>query len=272
MQHRLGVSGSVILSNPEKYEELFWEGIDHIEIGEFPDEAAFKYFLNLCQENNVSFGIHSPLFRSKSKYDLLQKVDYEPEYAWDQLEREAEEMSKLGAEYILVHFPYFKNEADDVQVDVLIEKGLQRLDEIQKKNSIQLICEPKLGFNSSKAGINYLHDFPVETWKKYDLKLCIDIGDYLIATGDQIFPYINKWKDHIKIVHLHNVLYEAGKYIWIPIHPSHEGSEEYFQVEKLIEFLSRCGDITFVFEHTPHSNPSSEFVNEGYQWLKGILE
>lgn len=79
MPHRLGVSGSVILSNPEKYKELFWEGIDHIEIGEFPNEAAFKNFLVLCQVNNVSFGVHSPLLRGESKYDLLQKVDYEPD-------------------------------------------------------------------------------------------------------------------------------------------------------------------------------------------------
>lgn len=271
MPHRLGVSGSVILSNPEKYKELFWEGIDHIEIGEFPNEAAFKNFLVLCQVNNVSFGVHSPLLRGESKYDLLQKVDYEPEYAWDQLESEADQMSKLGAAYLLVHFPYFKNEVDDANVNELIEKGLHRLDRIQSKYSIQLICEPKLGFRSSNAGINYLHDFAVETWKKYNLQLCIDIGDYLIATGDKIFTYIDKWKEHIKIVHLHNVLYEAEKYIWVPVHPSHENSVEHFQIEKSIKFLSRCEDITFVFEHTPHSNPSNEFVNEGYQWVKGIL-
>ena len=35
MAHKLGVSGSTIYSNPKLYSELFWEGIEHIEIGEF---------------------------------------------------------------------------------------------------------------------------------------------------------------------------------------------------------------------------------------------
>lgn len=271
MPHRLGVSGSVILSNPEKYEELFWEGIEHIEIGEFQDEEAFKHFLALCQKKGASFGIHSPLYRSKSKYDLIQRIDYEPEYAWNQLEQEADQMTKLGADYLLVHFPYFKDEVNDINVNELIEKGLERLDEIQHKYSIQLICEPKLGFRCSNAGINYLHNFPIETWEKYNLKLCIDIGDYLVATGDQIVNYIDKWKEHIKIVHLHNVVYEGDKYIWIPIHPSQESSGEHFKVEKLINFLTTSKDLTFVFEHTPHSNPSNQFVKEGYQWIRSIL-
>jgi sugar phosphate isomerase/epimerase len=271
MPHRLGVSGSVILSNQEKYEELFWDGINHIEIGEFPDEAAFKYFLTLCHEYNVSYGIHSPLFRGGSKYDLLEKVDFEAEYAWEQLELEAEQMSRLGAEYVLVHFPYFKDDVNDINANELIENGLKRLDDIQEKYSIQLICEPKLGFRRSNAGINYFHNFPVETWEKYNLKLCIDIGDYLIATGDKVFNYIDKWKENIKVVHLHNVMYEGDKYIWIPIHPAHERSEEHFQVENLIKFLAICKDITFVFEHTPHSNPNSQFVKEGYEWVKSIL-
>lgn len=40
MGHTLGVSGSIIYSNPDKYSELFWEGVEHIEIGEFPDEKG----------------------------------------------------------------------------------------------------------------------------------------------------------------------------------------------------------------------------------------
>jgi hypothetical protein len=32
MGHTLGVSGSIIYSNPDKYSELFGEGVEHIEI------------------------------------------------------------------------------------------------------------------------------------------------------------------------------------------------------------------------------------------------
>ncbi|MTI66728.1 MAG: hypothetical protein FH753_09035 [Firmicutes bacterium] len=58
MTHKIGVSGSTILSNPDKFEDLFLEKTDHIEIGEFPDEIAVNHFLDLCKEKKHSFGIH----------------------------------------------------------------------------------------------------------------------------------------------------------------------------------------------------------------------
>jgi hypothetical protein len=50
------------------------------------------------------------VLRAFRKYDLLQKINIEPENAWEQLEAEAKQLSVLGADYILVHFPYFKEE------------------------------------------------------------------------------------------------------------------------------------------------------------------
>ena len=45
-QHKLGLSGSTILSDPTQFSKLFNRPkIDHIEIGEFPDEKAFALFL-----------------------------------------------------------------------------------------------------------------------------------------------------------------------------------------------------------------------------------
>jgi sugar phosphate isomerase/epimerase len=160
--HKLGVSGSTIYSNPKLYSELFWEGIEHIEIGEFPDEKAIDKFLELCREKQISFGIHSPLLRSGSKYDLIEKVQYDSKYAWEQLELEAKRMSTLGAKYLLVHFPYFKGEVVN-DTNELIEEGLRKLSHIQRQYSIELICEPKLGLKRSPAGINYLNNFQ----KKY---------------------------------------------------------------------------------------------------------
>lgn len=270
MKHKLGVSGSTILSNSELFSELFWEGIDHIEIGSFSDETALKYFLELYKDKEISFGVHSPLFRNGSKYDLIQKVYYDCEDAWKQLEEEAEKMSFLGAEYVLVHFPYFKDEITD-NPNKLIEEGLQRLNYIQQKYSIQLVCEPKLGFERSSVGINYLQNFSKETWEKYNIKLCIDIGDYIVATDDQIFNYLEKWKDLIKVVHLHNVHYEEDDYIWIPVHPSQDDNSRNYKIEEIIRFLSQCKDITFVFEHTPHPLTTPEVVNESYEWVKTLI-
>ncbi|MGG1664085.1 hypothetical protein [Brevibacillus sp. NRS-1366] len=73
-KHKFGVSGSTILTNPEQFDELFWDDIDLIEIGEFPNETAFSAFLDLCRVKQTPFGVHSPLLRNGSKYDLLEKV------------------------------------------------------------------------------------------------------------------------------------------------------------------------------------------------------
>lgn len=270
MSHKLGVSGSVILSNSELYSELFWDGIEHVEIGEFSDETALEKFLDICKNMKTPFGIHSPLFRDGSKYDLIERVQHDPQYAWEQLEAEARRISACGGEYLLVHFPYFKEKSTG-DANALIEEGLKRLSDLQSKYSISMVCEPKLGLNRSGVGIDYLDNFPVEIWRKYNLKLCIDIGDYLISTDGEIINYLCKWKEFIKVVHLHNVYYEGSRYIWIPVHPTQEQNENYFKVENLVRYLSQCKDVTFVFEHTPDINPSREFVKEGYEWVRTLI-
>ncbi|WP_339229281.1 TIM barrel protein [Oceanobacillus sp. FSL K6-2867] len=272
MHHHIGLSGSTIMTDPGRFTLLFdMDNVSHIEIGEFPSEDSFRYFTELLDKENVTFGLHSPLYRNQSKYDLLEKVNYQPEQAWRQFESEVKYMSKLGAAYILVHFPYFKEEKE-IDTAKLIEDGLIRLQQLQERYSISIVCEPKLGLNRSAFGIKALNDFPVETWDKYGIKLCIDIGDYLLATGDEAKSYIKKWKKHIMVVHLHNVEFHNNKYIWVPVHPSHELDNKHFKVANLIYELSTNSDVFFVFEHTPHTNPTEEFVNEGINWVKDLID
>lgn len=270
MGNRLGMSGSIIYSNPELYSELFMKGIKHIEIGEFSEEEDFNKFLEVCREKGCTFGIHSPLLRSGSKYDLIEKLKYEPSEAWDMLEAEAEKLSALGTQYILVHFPYFKGEVE-VNTDELIEKGLKKLKCIQEKYGIKIVCEPKLGLNRCSEGINYLQEFPINIWRKYDIQLCIDIGDYIIATSEELLNYLKKWKEFIAEVHLHNIHYEEWEYIWTPVHPSQEQDEKFHKVEEIIKFLAGGKDVTFVFEHTPETKPSREYVQEGIEWVSKII-
>ncbi len=272
MKNRLSVSGSTIMSDPAQFERLFWDGIGDIEIGEFDDLSSFDRFLKLCKEKNANFGIHSPLFRNESKYDLIEKVQMEPEDAWVQFEKEAEKLSSLGAEYLLVHFPYFKSKKAEDVAHSLIEKGLKRLNIIQEKYGMPIVCEPKLGLHRSPDGIRYLHQFPEETWKKYGLKLCIDIGDYLIAAGKHAMDYITKWDKQIHVAHIHNVAFTGDKYIWTPVHPSYENNLKHYELEPILRYLAGIGGIRFVFEHTPHMTPNDTFVAEGYEWVKEIID
>lgn len=272
MHHRIGISGSVIMSDPEKFHLLFGKkNVNHIEIGEFPNEESFNKFLRLLSNKNITFGIHSPLYRNQSKNDLLEKVQYETDQAWEQLESEVKQMSELGAEYVLVHFPYFKEEKD-IDTIKIIENGLKKLHLLQEKYSTPIICEPKLGFNRSGFAIEALDHFPIEIWDKYGIQLCIDIGDYLLATGGKVIHYIEKWKKYIKVVHLHNVEFQNNKYIWVPVHPSHEIDNLHFNVEELIYTLAASSNVFFIFEHTPHTNPTEAFVDEGIHWVKEIVD
>lgn len=264
------------MSAPDKFSEMFWEGIRHLEIGELPDSAALERFLQMCRREGAAFGIHSPLYRGGSKYDLLEPVALEPQQAWAQIETEARDMARAGAQYILVHFPYFTDaeivgESRMAEAHRAIRGGLERLRRIQDKYGIPFVCEPKLGPQRSSAGIRILHHFPEHVWRQYELKLCIDLGDYLIAAGDQIHAYLAKWLDHVRIVHLHNVQWNGDKYIWIPVHPEHETDGVHYRIEEHIRYLSRNPSVTFVFEHTPHSNPSRERVREGCEWVKSLV-
>ncbi len=274
LPHKLGLSGSTILSNPEQFHELFLEELDHIEIGEFPDEDAFKLFIQHLKSAQRSFGIHSPLMRKNSKYDLIEYVHIEPEKAWYQIEEEAMRLTSLGAEYVLVHFPYFKTDRNGV-VHQEIEQGLQRLSQLQDKYDIPLVCEPKLGQNRNPCGIHYLDDFSVERWEHYGLPLCFDLGDYLLADADHIFDHIHKWQDYIKVVHLHNVSYQNGdanKYIWSPVHPSQEDDPDFYSLKPIIQKLAQGSDVRFLFEHTPHHVPSKQYVREGIEWVRTLIK
>ncbi|GAA0351159.1 hypothetical protein GCM10008932_00430 [Alkalibacterium iburiense] len=232
--HSIGISGSTILSDPKKFTYLFNKKyVKHIEIGEFSNQDAFKTFLNEHNRHGLTFGLHSPLYRNQSKYDLLEKVHYDSEESWIQFEKEVKHMSELGAEYILVHFPYFKEESER-DSNTLIDNGLKKLQVLQEKYNIPIVCEPKLGLNRSSVGIDALHDFPVETWDKYNIKLCIDIGDYLMSAGSQTIEYIKKWEKYILVVHLHNVEYIGDDYFWIPVHPSQEENPNYYTIQDLI--------------------------------------
>ena len=269
--HRIGISGSVILTDPSKFDQLFQYGLDHIEIGEFPNMDSFHVFMDKMRKTNASFGLHSPLKRNESKYDLLEKVQMDPELAWKQFEQETAYMASLGAEYILVHFPFFQQERSIAAAKAKLEEGLKKLSKLQDQHGLPIVCEPKLGMNRSAFNIQLLHEFPLDRWAKYGLHLCIDIGDYILAAKEQSLEYIAKWKDHIKVVHLHNVEFHGEEYFWVPVHPSHEHDGVHHSIKSLLLFLAQCQHVYFIFEHTPHTNPTKQMAEEGIQWVNEVI-
>ncbi|MYL47863.1 TIM barrel protein [Halobacillus litoralis] len=265
MAHSIGMSGSTILSDRNRLPELFNRGLPHVEIGEFGDMDSYLSFLKLVKENKVSFGIHVPHFRENSKYDLLEEVKMQPSLARELFVEEVQEAARSGASYVLVHFPYFKGETDYTLEK--IEEGLQFLHHLQESYGVPIVCEPKLGQLKSPAGIQYLYDFPMNLWGKYGLHICVDIGDYRIAVGDNWRRYIEPLLPYTKVVHMHNVQFTNQGYIWTLIHPDFEKQGTAFDMAPCIELLAKGRDKYFILEHTPHTNPSEEEVDEGVEWV-----
>ena len=267
----LGVSGSTIMSDPDKFNELFKYNLSHIEIGEFKSRHDYKLFINLLEDSLKTFGIHAPLFHGNSKYDIIEHVHFSPETAIHHLEKDAKTAAFLGAKYLLVHFPFFRteNEGDTAKI---IEKGLQALSRIQKKYGVEIVCEPKLGDMRSPFGIEYLNNFPIETWKKYSLKICVDLGDYVMAAGDDLraFEYIKKWTDFIRVVHLHNVDYIEANYHWKPMHKDDE-ADGHHDLVPIVKYLAGLDDVYFVLEHTPHMGYSGEYILQSTEYIRSLI-
>ncbi|MGI8316048.1 TIM barrel protein [Halobacillus mangrovi] len=270
MSHALGMSGSTILSDPRQFDKLFKKGLPHIEIGEFPDRDSFFQFYEKAKERKVSFGVHSPLIRGNSKYDLIDEVVMSPVEARSNFEREVKELAELGAEYVLIHFPYFKSPPVS-SIESTIEEGFQFLSDLQNRYGIPIVCEPKLGPERSPHNIQALHDHGLDLIVKYGLYICIDLGDYHMATKEKWEEYIRPLRPHTKVVHLHHVAYVGEKYYWVPIHPDFENDPGSFTMEPCLSLLKNGADKYFIFEHTPHTSPSELMVDQGVEWIRQQL-
>ncbi len=268
---RFGVSGSTILSDPDRVDELFWDGIDHVEVGALSSPAALDNVLARARQGSISVGFHSPLFRGGSKYDLLMHVEGTPELAWQQLEEELSIAQKNQSEYLLVHFPYFSLASEQDPIPQ-IEAGLSRLRALQDRFETKVLCEPKLGLRRDLGGIGILQAYPVSKWCDFGLSMCWDMGDYLLASNtlEECRSELHRWSEVIDVIHVHNVKVTAEQHYWIAIHPSHESGEEYFTVKPLL-LDAAAMDILLVWEHTPHFTPDHSFALAGFQWAKEVL-
>ncbi len=268
---RVGVSGSTVLSESDRLDELFWDGIDHVEVGDLSASTDLDTLLTHARQQSISVGFHSPLFKGGSKYDLLTQVQQSPEQAWHQLEEELGIAQDNQVEYVLVHFPYFPLASEDYPIPQ-IEVGLNRLRSLQASYGTKVLCEPKLGIRRDPGGIGILKFYPVDQWREFGVLMCWDMGDYLLAseTLEECLVELRRWRDVIDALHVHNVKVTSEKYYWVPVHPSYEDSEDFFTIKPLLSEIKEMNAL-LVWEHTPHFTPDHGFVLEGLQWVKGIL-
>ena len=268
---RFGVSGSTILSDPDRLDELFWEGIDHIEVGSLSSGTDLDKLLDRARQQALSVGFHSPLLKGGSKYDLLLQVEQQPEAAWRQLAEELKIAKANQVEYVLVHFPFFLSAAAPDPIPQ-IDAGLERLAELQAKYGTTILCEPKLGVRQDPGGIGILRDYPVERWLDFAVPMCWDMGDWILAAGSPstYLDDFGRWAGAIAAIHVHDVKVEEKRYYWLAVHPSYEGKEPFLSLKPFFAALKSMG-VLLVWEHTPHFLPDQGFALEGFRWAKHEL-
>jgi len=268
---KYGVSGSTVLSRSDQLDLLFWPGIQHVEIGSLASEEDLHRVVAMAHENGTTLGIHSPLYRGGSKYDLIESVQYSTAEAWRQLERELRVARDIGAAYVLVHFPFFSASPRQLPEQGLLERA-SRLRDLQELYGVPIVCEPKLAMDRTGGGVSVVGRLPAGWWGENGLRLCWDMGDYLIALGDgtECLAELRRLKGATTVVHLHNVHFGESKYYWVPVHPSHEASSDRFSVARLLAAL-RDTDLLLVWEHTPEFTPSQDFALEGYCWVRELM-
>jgi hypothetical protein len=49
-----------------------------------------------------------------------------------------------------------------------------------------------------------------------------------------------------------------------------EQNNAFYKVKHMIKALANGEDVTFIFEHTTHTNTINEFVSEGIEWMQSL--
>lgn len=262
---KLFVSASTTLSDPSRWGDLLWPGINGIEVG-FLAPGDLSAVAELIAQHGLEWGVHSPLYRGGHSNDLLGPGGLLPAPA-AQLRREIETVAPPGARYLLIHFPWF---AGDDGSPLAVEAGLQGLLRIQAESRMPLILEPKLGIQRDPGGINLLYRMGAEALA--GARLCLDLGDWWLAAKGMGVPFGTLIEPFLSLAasfHVHHVHEGDERYIWTPFHPSTDADFGFLPL--LRAAASQDPDVMIVFEHTPHLVPSQSYVREGVEWLKGAI-
>ena len=148
---KIGISASAVWSQTNRLGELFRSDVQHIEIGLFENIAIADDFIRQSRTRGKSVGIHSPLVRGGSKYDLLEAIEMPSIDALEQVEGELAWCQRSGVDYLHVHFP-FSLRSGTLSLPI-VTKGIQQLALLQRKTGIQIVCEPKLGETSIQRAL-----------------------------------------------------------------------------------------------------------------------
>jgi len=296
MATKLMVSGSTILSRPTRFEELFWEGAHGVEIGHLPSRETLSLLASQVYLRSATWGGHAPLVQGHHKYGLLASDPEARRAVQTEVIQELRWVTELGGVYLVVHFPFVESDsAPRGEMAYVIDTAIRELQLLAEASHVLLLLEPKVGFMRGAAGavkvnaggIAYLWRLrellpywlgspPEKTGCVPDLGLCLDIGDFCVAAellGVPVCNLVEPFLPWCLSLHLHHVVFRGTQHIWTPIHPSPGEETATTELVELLPWLIEASNPEYVvFEHTPHIVPSHEYVREGFEWVRGLVD
>lgn len=231
---RKGISTSIIKSNTKFLDQLPKANLYELGFFESKDlETILEFF------HGKSFGIHSPfVYRYADHHPMPTSLDKNSrENTFEVNKRCAELAKKIGAEYIVVHFPNTMQKENWIFLLKEAKNAFLALNEI-----IEVRIENVYGNSCFHHAIDYLNFL-----RNTKCGMCIDIGHLLIDSeiyGFSPLRFIEELSEQIVEFHIYYADLETYKHCH---HAPWGESMVFHEVLKII----RDFDVDFVLEPTP---------------------
>lgn len=283
----------------KKFKRDFREDFFGIEASMFKDEDDIRQLIEEVKNNNIRFGVHFPLRKGVFSYcrdPLFLSLDKGvSEKSYEVFEKEVEHCSKIGAEYLLVHFPKpvlidrkldwsswrFANDMEWMYEEVYpidlfrtnLGEMFERLSCLSEQYKLQILLE-------HDAVNRYLYDTDLleSLLCKYpNIKICLDTGRlHLLELVDREFNaknFIQRMAPFTYLVHLWNTNpkdnAKGGHYPALPDLEIGEGWGDIGGYLKAITSVNR--NIKILFEHQSDLI-SEEKLEICYQWVESFFK
>jgi len=234
---RKGISTSIIRADIEKIDSLPSADLYELTFFKSCDIDKLKKFLS---KRGKPFGIHLPfVFRYLLTHpqpttldDVVRNDTYDTNLESAQIAK------KLGAEYVILHFPSAKQKDSWKNNHKLFEECIEH---IEKLNGIVNVRIENVYMNDD------FHSAEDYIWvlKESKTKMCIDIGHLLIDSKIYSFDaaeFIEKLADYTVEFHI----YYADIVTYEKCHHAPWGDSKEFR--KLLEILYQFDNVDFVIE------------------------
>lgn len=250
--------------------------ISGIEICGYKDLSSLEKVSEWCEDNEISLGIHSPVFSSKNN-DLpwLTSANQQiREAAWQDAEQQIRVAACTHADYLLFHYPYPSLLAADMAIPfpALLKKGTHEYISPQKKWEWQGITHrlfDQLAEWERLYNVRivleldffaYGGEFLVEMLEEYpEVQLVLDTARWDIARRafglQDTDELLKALAPYVYLVHYSNVRYRGLEYDnHLPDLPEYDRDSAYGNSFAYLQTLATVNDWFHVtFEHKADS-------------------